>query len=157
MAGIGICLRRHHHSVFTLGLFPGVRFRLKHLLYVKSSLPTGVIALMLVIWPCTEDDRSFQLKECLVVVLCLLVLTINGLAVDFRDIVGDSFTGTQIIVVRLGGHNRIYLLIGLATALVRASSWMATHVAPRISNSSDAALSSAPLTVRIAAKILNNS
>jgi hypothetical protein len=54
---------------------PGVGLRLKDLPYVKSFLPPGVIAGILVVWPCVANGRSFRLKECLVFVLCLLVLT----------------------------------------------------------------------------------
>jgi 4-hydroxybenzoate polyprenyltransferase len=106
---------------------PGVGFRLKDLPYVKSFLPTGVIAWILVIWPCVENGRSFQLKECLVVVWCLLVLIINGLVFDYRDIEGDSAAGTQTIPVRLGRRNTIYLLIGLMVALVGVSAWLSTR------------------------------
>ncbi len=63
-------------------------FRLKDLPYVKSFLPTGTIAWILVIWPCLENGRSFRLKERLVLVWCLLVLIINGLVFDYRDIEG---------------------------------------------------------------------
>ncbi len=38
---------------------PRLRFRLKDLPYIKSFLPTGVIAGILVIWPCVESGRSF--------------------------------------------------------------------------------------------------
>ena len=106
---------------------PGMGFRLKDLPYVKSFLPTGAIAWILVIWPCLENGRSFRLKECLVLVWCLLVLIINGLVFDYRDIEGDSFVGTQTIPVRLGRRNTIYLFIGLVGALVGVSSWLAAR------------------------------
>jgi hypothetical protein len=74
---------------------PGLRFRLKDLPYVKSFLPPGIIAAILVVWPCVENGRSFRLKECLVFVWCLLVLLINSLAFDYRDIDGDSALGNE--------------------------------------------------------------
>jgi 4-hydroxybenzoate polyprenyltransferase len=106
---------------------PGLGLRLKDLPYVKSFLPTGVIAGILVIWPCVENGRSFRLKECLVLVWCLLVLIINGLVFDYRDIKGDSTAGTQTVPVWLGRRNTIYLLIGSALALVGVSSWLAAR------------------------------
>jgi 4-hydroxybenzoate polyprenyltransferase len=106
---------------------PGVGFRLKDLPYVKSFLPAGVIAGILVVWPCAENGRSFRLKECLVFVWCLLVLTINSLVFDYRDIDGDSAIGMQTIPVQLGRRNTIYLLIGLAAALVGVSVWLVTR------------------------------
>jgi 4-hydroxybenzoate polyprenyltransferase len=106
---------------------PGVGFRLKDLPSVKSLLPPGAIAGILVVWPCVENGRSLGLKECLVFVWCLLVLTINSLVFDYRDIDGDSAIGTQTIPVQLGRRNAIYLLIGLAAALVGVSVWLATR------------------------------
>ena len=86
-------------------------FRLKDLPYVKSFLPAGVIAGILVVWPCMEYGRSFRIKEYLVFLWCLLVLTINSLVFDYRDIDGGT----------------IYLLIGLAAAWVGVSVWLATR------------------------------
>jgi 4-hydroxybenzoate polyprenyltransferase len=106
---------------------PGVKFRLKDLPYVKSFLPPGVIAGILVVWPCLENTRSFRLKECLVFVWCLLVLLINSLVFDYRDIDGDSALGTQTIPARLGARNTIYLLIALAATLVGVSTWLSTR------------------------------
>jgi len=105
----------------------GMGFRLKDLPYVKSFLPPGVIAGILVVWPCVENGRSFRLNEYLVLLWCVLLLTINSLVFDYRDIEGDSFVGTQTIPVRLGRRYTIYLLIGLAVALVGVSAWLATR------------------------------
>jgi len=102
----------------------GMGFRLKDLPYVKSFLPPAVIAGILVVWPCVENGRSFRLKECLVFLWCLLLLTINSLVFDYRDIKGDSVAGTRTIPVRLGARNTIYLLIGLAAALTGVSAWL---------------------------------
>jgi 4-hydroxybenzoate polyprenyltransferase len=105
---------------------PGVGFRLKDLPYIKSLLAPLTIAGILVIWPCVETGRGLQLNGCLAFVWCLLVLTINSLVFDYRDIEGDSAFGTQTIPVRLGPRNTICLLIGLAVALMGVSAWLAT-------------------------------
>jgi 4-hydroxybenzoate polyprenyltransferase len=105
----------------------GVGFRLKDLPYVKSFLPPGVIAGILVVWPCVENGRSFRSNEYLVLLWCLLLLTINSLVFDYRDIEGDSAAATRTIPVRLGRRNTIYLLIGLTVALVGVSAWLSTR------------------------------
>jgi 4-hydroxybenzoate polyprenyltransferase len=105
---------------------PGVGFRLKDLPYVKSLLPPAFIAGILVAWPCIENGRSFRLKEYLVFFWCLLLLTINSLVFDYRDIEGDSFFGTQTIPARFGRRNTIYLLIGLTVGLAGVSAWLST-------------------------------
>ena len=93
---------------------PGVGFRLKDLPDVKPFLPPGVIAGILAVWPCVENGRGFRLRECLVFVWCLLLLTINSLVFDYCYIEGDSAVETQTVPVRLGRRNTPYLLIGLA-------------------------------------------
>ncbi len=55
------------------------------------------------------------------------MLTINSLVFDYRDIDGDAAFGTRTIPVRLGRRNTIYLLIGLAVALVGVSAWLASR------------------------------
>jgi 4-hydroxybenzoate polyprenyltransferase len=102
-------------------------FRPKDLPYIKSLLPPAVVAGILVVWPCVENGRSFRLKECLVFVWWLLMLTINSLVFDYRDIDGDAAFGTRTIPVGLGRRNTIYLLIGLAVALVGVSAWLASR------------------------------
>ena len=102
-------------------------FRLKDLPYIKSLLPPAVVAGILVVWPCVENGRSFRLKECLVFVWWLLMLTINSLVFDYRDIDGDAAFGTRTIPVGLGRRNTIYLLIGLAVTLVGVSAWLASR------------------------------
>ena len=74
-----------------------------------------------------ENGRSFRLNEYLVLLWCLLLLTINSLVFDYRDIEGDSFVETQPIPDRLGRRNTIYLLIGLTAALVVVSAWLETR------------------------------
>jgi 4-hydroxybenzoate polyprenyltransferase len=104
---------------------PGLRRRIKDLPYLKSLAVPGLIAGALVIWPCLENGRSFRAKECFVFLLCLLVLTINSLVFDYRDIAGDAAFGTRTLPIRLGRTNTIYLLLALVVALVGVSSWLA--------------------------------
>src|SRR5260370_27368496 len=89
-------------------------------------LTARVIDGILVVWPCVENGRSFRLNEYLVLLWCLLLLTINSLLFDYRDIERDSFVETQPIPDRLGRRNTIYLLIGLTAALVGERAWLAT-------------------------------
>jgi 4-hydroxybenzoate polyprenyltransferase len=94
--------------------------------YIKSLLAPLVIAGILVVWPCIENGKSFRLKECLIFIWCMLILAINALVFDYRDIEGDAVVGTATIPVRLGQRNSIYLLAVLALALVGVSGWFAT-------------------------------
>jgi 4-hydroxybenzoate polyprenyltransferase len=105
---------------------PGIGFRFKDLPYIKSVLAPLVIAGILVVWPCIENGKSFRLKECLIFIWCMLILAINALVFDYRDIEGDAVVGTATIPVRLGQRNSIYLLAVLALALVGVSGWFAT-------------------------------
>ena len=104
---------------------PGVGHRIKDLPYLKSLLVPSIIAGVLVVWPCLEIARSFRLKECCVFLSCLLVLTINSLVFDYRDVAGDTAVGTVTIPVRLGCRNTIYLLMVLVVALAGVSWWLA--------------------------------
>jgi 1,4-dihydroxy-2-naphthoate octaprenyltransferase len=71
--------------------------------------------------PALEAAEVSGLKECLVFVWCLLVLTINSLVFDYRDIGGDAAVGTATIPVRLGRRNTIYLFVVVTVALVSCS------------------------------------
>lgn len=106
---------------------PGMRRRIKDLPCVKSLSVPGLIAGTLVVWPCLENGRSFRGKECLVFLLCFLVLTINGLVFDYRDIAGDAAFGTRTLPVCLGRTNTIYLLLALVVAVVGMSWWLAAN------------------------------
>ena len=55
------------------------------------------------------------------------MLTINSLVFDYRDIDGDAAFGIRKIPVQLGRWNTIYLLVGLAVALVGVSAWLASR------------------------------
>jgi 4-hydroxybenzoate polyprenyltransferase len=95
--------------------------------YIKSLSVPGLIAGALVIWPCLENGRFLRAKEWFVFLWCLLVLTINGLVFDYRDIPGDAAFGTRTLPVQLGRRNTIYLLLALAMATVCASGWLAAN------------------------------
>jgi 4-hydroxybenzoate polyprenyltransferase len=104
---------------------PGTRHRIKDLPYLKSLSVPALIAGALVVWPCLENGRNFRLEECFVFFLCLLVLTINSLVFDYRDITGDAAFGTRTVPVRLGRKKTIYLLLALVAAVAGVSWWLA--------------------------------
>jgi 4-hydroxybenzoate polyprenyltransferase len=106
---------------------PGIRRRIKDLPYIKSLSVPGLIAGALVVWPCLENARSFRGKECFVFLLCLLVLTINGLVFDYRDMAGDAAFGTRTLPVCLGRGNTMYLLLVLVVAVTGVSWWLASN------------------------------
>lgn len=97
---------------------PATDFRLKNLSYVKSLIAPGVIAVVLVLWPVLEAGRVPRQKEGLVFFWVFLVLTINSLIFDYRDIIGDRVAGTKTIPTLLGHQGTRGLLILLAGALV---------------------------------------
>jgi 4-hydroxybenzoate polyprenyltransferase len=106
---------------------PGTWRRIKDLPYIKSLSVPGLIAGALVVWPCLENCRPFRGKECLVFLWCLLLLTINSLVFDYRDIPGDAAFGTRTLPVQLGRRNTIYLLLVLMIATIGVSWWLATN------------------------------
>jgi 4-hydroxybenzoate polyprenyltransferase len=106
---------------------PGTCHRIKDLPYIKSLSVPGLIAGALVLWPCLENGGPLRTKECFVFLWCLLVLTINGLVFDYRDIAGDAAFGTRTLPVELGRRNTIYLLLALMMATVGVSGWLAAN------------------------------
>jgi len=100
---------------------PGARFRLKDLPYLKSLLAPMTIAIVLVPWPVFESGNIPRQKEWLVFFWIFLILTINALVFDYRDIPGDRLTGTKTIPVLLGHRRTRELLMLLAGALVFVS------------------------------------
>ena len=106
---------------------PSTRFRLKNLSYLKSLLAPGVIAFILVLWPVLETGRALQQREWLIFFWIFLVLTINSLVFDYRDIFGDRLLGTKTIPTLLGHEGTRGLLVLFAAALVLTSmalSWL---------------------------------
>jgi 4-hydroxybenzoate polyprenyltransferase len=106
---------------------PGAGFRLKDLPYLKSLLAPAAIAIVLVPWPALESGNVPRQRECLVFSWIFLILTINALIFDYRDIVGDRLNGTKTIPAGLGHRRTRGLLILLSAALVFVSialSWL---------------------------------
>jgi 4-hydroxybenzoate polyprenyltransferase len=97
---------------------PSTDFRLKNLSYVKSLIAPGVIAVVLVIWPVLESGRALRQKEWLIFFWIFLVLAMNSLVFDYRDIIGDRLTGTKTIPTLLGHKRTRGLLNLLAGTLV---------------------------------------
>lgn len=106
---------------------PSTDFRLKNLSYAKSLIAPSVIAIVLVLWPVLEIGRVPRQKEWLVFLWIFLVLTINSLVFDYRDISGDRVTGTKTIPTLLGYERTRGLLFLVAGALVLTTitlSWL---------------------------------
>jgi 4-hydroxybenzoate polyprenyltransferase len=100
---------------------PGARFRLKDLPYLKSLLAPTAIAIVLVPWPALESGNALRQKEWLIFAWIFLILTINALIFDYRDIVGDRLIGTKTIPSLLGHRRTRGLLMFLSMALVFVS------------------------------------
>ncbi|MBV8378060.1 MAG: UbiA family prenyltransferase [Verrucomicrobia bacterium] len=106
---------------------PGGRFRLKDLPYLKSLLAPATIALSLVSWPALESGNVPRWKEWLVFLWVFLLLTINALVFDYRDIAGDKLTGIRTIPVLLGPRwtgGLLAILSGIVVILSIALSWL---------------------------------
>jgi 4-hydroxybenzoate polyprenyltransferase len=100
---------------------PSAGFRLKDLPYLKSLLAPTVIAIVLVLWPVLESGNDLRGKVWLVFFWIFLILTINALAYDYRDIEGDRSIGTRTIPLLLGQRLTRGLLMALAAVLVLMS------------------------------------
>lgn len=100
---------------------PSAGFRLKDLPFLKSLLAPIVIATVLVLWPVSESGKELGEKVWLVFFWIFLILTINALVCDYRDIEGDSLVGTLTIAVLLGKRRTRRLLMALAAGLVLMS------------------------------------
>ncbi len=100
---------------------PGARFRFKDLPYLKSLLAPTAIAVILVLWPALESGKIPGQREWLVFFWIFLLLTINALVFDYRDIPGDKLIGTKTIPVLLGRRRTRGLLMLLAGTLVALS------------------------------------
>jgi 4-hydroxybenzoate polyprenyltransferase len=100
---------------------PKTQVRLKDLPYLKSLLAPAMIAVILVLWPAFESGKLGEQGVRLVFVWIFLILTINALIFDYRDIAGDKLVGTKTIPVLLGPNGTRGLLMFLAAALVGTS------------------------------------
>ena len=93
---------------------PFVRKRLKDLPVLKTFIAPLLIATVLVLWPLLEMRRSLGSKEILVFVWCFIILSINSISFDIRDIQGDLRNGTRTVPVLLGRNWSAVLLGALA-------------------------------------------
>jgi 4-hydroxybenzoate polyprenyltransferase len=93
---------------------PLVRKRLKDLPVVKTFIAPSLIAAVLVLWPALELRRSLGAREILVFSWCFIVLSVNSISFDLRDIRGDLRNGTRTLPVLLGATWSTVLLGALA-------------------------------------------
>ena len=97
---------------------PGRSIRLKDLPGIKSFFVPAFIATILVIWPILQTGERFSWLDLVIFTWCFLVLGINSLVFDLRDIAGDRLHGTPTIPARLGGGLTRLLLLALGASMV---------------------------------------
>jgi 4-hydroxybenzoate polyprenyltransferase len=95
---------------------PFVRKRLKDLPVLKTFIAPLLIAAVLVLWPVLELRRSLGPREMLVFLWCFIVLSVNSISFDLRDIEGDLRNRTRTLPVLLGANRSAVLLGALAVA-----------------------------------------
>jgi 4-hydroxybenzoate polyprenyltransferase len=93
---------------------PLVRKRLKDLPVLKTFIAPLLIAAVLVLWPVLELGRSLGSREIVVFSWCFIILSINSISFDLRDIQGDRRNGTRTLPVLLGANWSTVLLGTLA-------------------------------------------
>jgi 4-hydroxybenzoate polyprenyltransferase len=93
---------------------PLVRKRLKDLPGLKTFIAPSLIAAVLVLWPALELRRSLGAREILVFSWCFIILSVNSISFDLRDIQGDLRNGTRTVPVLLGANWSTVLLGALA-------------------------------------------
>ena len=103
---------------------PGCSIRLKDLPGIKSLFVPAFIAAILVIWPILQTGERFSWLDLVIFTWCFLVLGINSLVFDLRDIVGDRLHGTPTIPARLGGGLTRLLLLALGASMVFLSGYL---------------------------------
>jgi 4-hydroxybenzoate polyprenyltransferase len=100
---------------------PGSRIRLKDLPGIKSLFVPAFIATILVIWPVLQAGERLSWLDLIIFAWCFLVLGINSLVFDLRDVAGDRLYGTPTIPARLGGPLTSLLLLALGAGMVLLS------------------------------------
>ena len=100
---------------------PYVGKRMKDLPVLKTFIAPLLIAGVLVFWPLLEVRRSLGLREILVFFWCLIILCVNSLSFDLRDIKGDLRTGTRTAAVLLGTNWSVVFLGALVLLAVLIS------------------------------------
>jgi 4-hydroxybenzoate polyprenyltransferase len=93
---------------------PLVRKRLKDLPVLKTFIAPILIAAVLVLWPVLEVRRSLGAREILVFFWCFVILSVNSISFDLRDIQGDRRNGTRTLPVLLGANWSTVLIVALA-------------------------------------------
>ena len=93
---------------------PYIRKRLKDLPVLKTFIAPLLIAAVLVIWPVLELRRNLGTREILIFFWCLIILCVNSLSFDLRDIQGDLRLGTRTVAVLLGANWSVVSLGALA-------------------------------------------
>jgi 4-hydroxybenzoate polyprenyltransferase len=93
---------------------PLVRKRLKDLPVLKTFIAPILIAAVLVLWPVLEVRTSLGAKEILVFFWCFVILSVNSISFDLRDIQGDRRNGTRTLPVLLGANWSTVLIVALA-------------------------------------------
>jgi 4-hydroxybenzoate polyprenyltransferase len=100
---------------------PGASLRLKDLPGTKYFFVPAFIATILVIWPILQTGKRLSWLDLIIFSWSFLVLGINSLVFDFRDIAGDRLHGTPTIPVRLGSRLTNLLLLTLGASVVLLS------------------------------------
>jgi 4-hydroxybenzoate polyprenyltransferase len=100
---------------------PGSGIRLKDLPGMKSFFVPAFIATILVLWPILQTGERLSWLDLVIFTWCFLVLGINSLVFDLRDVAGDRLHGTPTIPARLGGRLTNLLLLTLGTGAVLLS------------------------------------
>lgn len=103
---------------------PGCSIRLKDLPGIKSLFVPAFIAAILVIWPIVQTGERFSWLDLVIFAWCFLVLGINSLVFDLRDIAGDRLHGTPTIPAWLGGRLTSLLLLALGAGMVFLSGYL---------------------------------
>jgi 4-hydroxybenzoate polyprenyltransferase len=93
---------------------PYIRKRLKDLPVLKTFIAPLLIAAVLVLWPVLELRRNLGTREILIFFWCLIILCVNSLSFDLRDIQGDLRLGTRTAAVLLGANWSVVSLGALA-------------------------------------------
>lgn len=93
---------------------PYIRKRLKDLPVLKTFIAPLLIAVVLVFWPVLELRRNLGTREILIFFWCLIILCVNSLSFDLRDIQGDLRLGTRTVAVLLGANWSVVFLGALA-------------------------------------------
>jgi 4-hydroxybenzoate polyprenyltransferase len=93
---------------------PLLRKRLKDLPVLKTFIAPILIAAVLVLWPVLEVRTSLGAKEILVFFWCFVILSVNSISFDLRDIQGDRQNGTRTLPVLLGANWSTVLIVAFA-------------------------------------------